>query len=380
MGGTWSAFASCRDASETMNLPDTTSFSFLLDVTKQACDELAVFVRAVYDSLSGDSSDSAKMKDDKSLFTIADGIVQETLKSCLFGGGKFEALVGEEDSSNINILEKPYRVDNLVVREELNGLIDQVRERLSKLGETIDANAYKNVSVFIDPIDGTREFCTKLGEQCSICIGFSVDGKPVAGIVYRPIPNPATWAAGCKSENQAFGALDLQVPPHANGLLTSNGGISPFIVELMKELNFERVPSGGAGNKMLMVLEGKGTCYIQDRGVSRWDTCAAQAVLEAYGGALVKLHNFVEKKELESYTYRKSNDNADFVAGLSSLTPYNSRVKGFAKGAVAENVEMVLPYSNLSGLFAMGKSELERSDFYFDAIGRAKAKHLPSYD
>jgi hypothetical protein len=41
---------------------------------------------------------------------------------------------------------------------------------------------------------------------------------------------------------------------------------------------------------------------------------------------------------------------------------------------------MVLPYSNLSGLFAMGKSELERSDFYFDAIERAKAKHLPSYD
>ena len=46
--------------------------------------------------------------------------------------------------------------------------------------------------------------------------------------------------------------------------------ISPFIVALIKELGYDRVPSGGAGNKMLMLLEGKGAAYIQDRGVSRW--------------------------------------------------------------------------------------------------------------
>jgi len=33
----------------------------------------------------------------------------------------------------------------------------------------------------------------------------------------------------------------------------------------MKELGYERVPSGGAGNKMLMLLEGRGSAYIQDR-------------------------------------------------------------------------------------------------------------------
>lgn len=49
-----------------------------------------------------------------------------------------------------------------------------------------------------------------------------------------------------------------------------NTGISPFIVALIAQLQFDRVPSGGAGNKMLMLLEGKGAAYIQDRGVSRW--------------------------------------------------------------------------------------------------------------
>jgi hypothetical protein len=33
---------------------------------------------------------------------------------------------------------------------------------------------------------------------------------------------------------------------------------------------------------MMMLLEGKGAVYIQDRGVSRWDTCGAQAVISVY--------------------------------------------------------------------------------------------------
>ena len=33
--------------------------------------------------------------------------------------------------------------------------------------------------------------------------------------------------------------------------------ISPFLAKLIDELDYERVPSGGAGNKMLMLLEGE---------------------------------------------------------------------------------------------------------------------------
>ena len=53
---------------------------------------------------------------------------------------------------------------------------------------------------------------------------------------------------------------------HQGGLLTSNGTISLFLRDLMEEMKYQRVPSGGAGNKMLMLLEGKGDIYIQDRG------------------------------------------------------------------------------------------------------------------
>ena len=120
------------------------------------------------------------------------------------------------------------------------------------------------MTVFIDPIDGTKEFTTQLGEQCTICIGFSnLFGKPVAGLVYRPITG--TWAAGAPSESYVDSQLDIPgelvgTGSYKPGLLTSNGGISPFISTLIAELEYPRVPSGGAGNKALMLLEGKASC------------------------------------------------------------------------------------------------------------------------
>ncbi|KAJ1406344.1 hypothetical protein B484DRAFT_301316, partial [Ochromonadaceae sp. CCMP2298] len=49
---------------------------------------------------------------------------------------------------------------------------------------------------------GTREFATGKGECVSILIGYNDPfGKPVAGIMYRPLTLPVTWAAGAASEN-----------------------------------------------------------------------------------------------------------------------------------------------------------------------------------
>jgi hypothetical protein len=40
----------------------------------------------------------------------------------------------------------------------------------------------------------------------------------------------------------------------AAGLLTSNGSISPFIKALLPALGYCRVPSGGAGNKVIKTV------------------------------------------------------------------------------------------------------------------------------
>jgi 3'-phosphoadenosine 5'-phosphosulfate (PAPS) 3'-phosphatase len=324
----------------------------LLIACVEACDVLQPLVRALYDSLAGDS---ATLKADASVFTIADGLVQQLLKSH-FLAGKVGAVVGEEDSADIHVAAPPYKVDHLAVPERYNDAIALARTsldaiRLSRLP------ALAQLTAFIDPIDGTREFSTKLGEQCSICIGFALDARAWAGIVYRPLTTPPTFAAGCVADRLVFSRLDM-APQPSTGLLTSNGGISPYLESLMAELQCPRVKSGGCGNKMLMLLERKGASYIQDRGISRWDTCAAEAVLIAHGGALVKLSPLLAADaavSLEPYTYRKSTHNLDFVPNLAALTPYNATVKvdGKAPAVMAARVEDVKAYSNLCGIFAI---------------------------
>jgi hypothetical protein len=106
---------------------------------------------------------------------------------------------------------------------------------------------------------------------------------------------------------------------------------------------------------MLMLLEGRGTAYIQDRGVSRWDTCGAQAVLEAHGGILCRLDRFLEDCDGEaSYTYRQTDKNLDFLPGKASLTKYNA-AKGVDVDGMAMDPSEVKSYANLCGLVALGK-------------------------
>jgi len=359
----------------------SSSLSTLCLISKEACDILTPLVKGFYSSISGDTS---KLKADNSFFTIADGLVQHLLVENLFNN-KFSNIVGEEEGTTVNIVNKPYTIDDLTIPEEFNCLVESSRDAINELSKSIDPNAYKSLTVFIDPIDGTREFSTGLGEQCSICIGFSdASGKPVAGVVYRPITSPATWASGAKSENFINSNLDLAKIPNPKGFLTSNGGISKFIGLLIEELGFERVPSGGAGNKMLMLLEGKGAAYIQDRGVSRWDTCGAEAVIEAYGGTLSKLNTFVADKSLSSYTYLKSPYNLDFEPGLSNLTPYNAADKNSVKKGEetrASTVESVKAYSNLCGLIALdGNCVKNDLDKIHTTILKVKETSAPSYD
>jgi 3'-phosphoadenosine 5'-phosphosulfate (PAPS) 3'-phosphatase len=360
------------------------TFSSLVQVSKTACDKIAPLIRTLYGAMN---SETSKLKADASVFTIADGIVQHLLSVHLFDPKKFRNVVGEEEDSKVNLNQRPYYVDRMKIPEEFYAEIDAVVADISRLGKTVDDKKFNDMTVFIDPIDGTREFASGLGEQCSVCIGFAdSSGNVVAGLVYRPIPNPATYAGGCSSEKFAISELDIPEVSNPSGFLTTNGGISKFTEALIAELGFQRVRSGGAGNKMLMLLEGKGAAYIQDRGVSRWDTAAAQAVIEAHGGALSKLTSFSRDKTLTSYVYLKSHINLDFEPGVAALTPYNCAAsvrvapQAGAPPTPAASAEEVKPYANLCGLIALSRAGLDDRDRIFAAVQRAQAAAPPSYD
>lgn len=124
-------------------------------------------------------------------------------------------------------------------------------------------------------------------------------------------------------------------------------------------------------------------------GVSRWDTCAAEAVVEAFGGRILKLTSIRDKGannfgEMNGrYTYLRTETNLDFIPGSARLTKYN-RVgsQAIQSDQMADDVHQVKPYSNLCGLVAFGNewNNVEGMKLISDAVQRAGEKNAPSYD
>ena len=81
--------------------------------------------------------------------------------------------------------------------------MDATLLRMQQLSSRIDATRFKHLTVFVDPIDGTREFATGRGEFVTVLLGYNdAAGRPAAGIVYRPLTQPTTWAAGALQEGE----------------------------------------------------------------------------------------------------------------------------------------------------------------------------------
>ena len=462
--------------------------------TLKTCQALTPAIRALYQAINintntantntDSTTTTTTTKADDSILTIADGIVQSLLIETLALQEILGHVVGEEEDDRINLTTKPYTVgETLVVPKEFEPIIDETRHHITKIRhefqaslpaastatatETTRHDYYQTVTAFIDPIDGTREFATNHGEQCTICVGFAAtrSGRPVAGVIYRPLSSSAlppaetteaasvasSWAVGAHEEQyfalSSSSSATTRPPPCEGGsFLTTNGRISPFLVACLDELHYHRVPSGGAGNKVLRLLEAEAAeeadeetdtrrppiVYIQDRGVSRWDTCAAQAVLEAQGGILYNLERFLqdspppmttrtntttdaenaaaednddaEDTTSFSYTYRQTDTNLDFVPGVAVLTKYNAAAamvdptssthnkEGSTSGGTtattahsprfAHTVSEVKPYANLGGLFAVTKrmNTPSRKRELWQALHRAAHVSPPAFD
>jgi 3'-phosphoadenosine 5'-phosphosulfate (PAPS) 3'-phosphatase len=444
------------------------SIERLCSTSLQACQLLQPLIAAIYTKLDGRSSSTSsrvggagssdteeeeviisKTKADESEFTIADGLVQYLLIHVLYNNVHFRNIVGEEEAdeedeehedTNSNNNKSEQILHGLSIPTDLEPILQSTKQSIELLSQqylSTSSDMYKEFTIFIDPIDGTREFINRQGTQCTICIGIANNsGKAVGGVVYRPLSYPyPTWATGVQNEKYAycnfFGQHDHDdsssiAPPSeeghheggsGGGLLTTNGPISPFISELITNCDMMRIKSGGAGNKMLLLLEhslyhhhyhhhsrdgaGSSMLYIQDRGVSRWDTCAAEAILYAFGGQLTKLTPYLvdadnevvavkeeEDEDSRRYKYLASTTNLDFIPGLATLTRNNCRrhdgnSTDFMKGEQKiMNVEDVKVYSNLCGFVAYGPewNTVDGKEYITKAIQRTAIVYLPSFN
>ncbi|XP_062620967.1 3'(2'),5'-bisphosphate nucleotidase 1-like [Saccostrea cucullata] len=156
----------------------------------------------------------------------------------------------------------------------------------------------EDVVIWVDPLDGTAEFTQGYLDHVTVLIGISVKGNAVAGVIHQPWFNfdkPGLPLGRCIWGVIGLGSFgfERETPP-ANKIIitTSRSHSDRMVTEAVESCNpDEIVRVGGAGHKVLLLIEGKVHAYVfASKGCKKWDTCAPEAILHAVGGTLTDFH------------------------------------------------------------------------------------------
>eukprot|EP01084_Bolivina_argentea_P045726 84154_1 len=270
--------------------------------------------------------------------TIADIAAQQLIQDSLLNTFPGISVIGEEDEDSIKkhkSLINP--IIPLLKLPEIYYKNDLYFQYLSgnKYNKIINQDLeLKDICIWIDPIDGTKEYTEGIKNAVTCLIGIAYKGHPIAGIINRPFSNqtifgfcqiPCLFFEKRKYTNSQKTEIetkmdekeekeydnDLQFDNILNmekissiNILTmedfkkrdknrrivccSRSHLSDKITDYIKKCDPGKiVRQGGAGGKVLMILEGHADSYVHfSKGTKKWDTCAPQACLECVGGIL----------------------------------------------------------------------------------------------
>ncbi|XP_072929837.1 3'(2'),5'-bisphosphate nucleotidase 1 isoform X1 [Epargyreus clarus] len=243
-------------------------------------------------------------------------------------------IIGEEDSldneadisSDWIVAEKDQEIMSLECPQNLNSIKEE------------------DIVVWVDPLDGTSEYTqgalmlkkdpwerwkmylthplisikwylsllqANYGflEHVTVLIGISVNERPVAGVIHQPYYK--TTVGGEKKigrtiwglQEVGVGGFTPAPPPDSLIITTTRSHSNPTVEKALQAMNASQILRvGGAGYKVLQLLEGVASVYVfASSGCKKWDTCAPEAILNAAGGKLTDiLGNFYKYGASES--------------------------------------------------------------------------------
>jgi 3'(2'), 5'-bisphosphate nucleotidase len=146
----------------------------------------------------------------------------------------------------------------------------------------------------VDPLDGTKEFVSRNGEF-TVNIALVDHHRAVFGVVYVPVQDTlysgvegagAYKQVGSNERSRIRTAVPAATPLRIVGSRSHRDSTLDRHLSKLDPCEFVAV---GSSLKFCLVAEGAADLYPRFGPTSEWDTAAAQAVVEAAGGAVVTL-------------------------------------------------------------------------------------------
>ena len=154
----------------------------------------------------------------------------------------------------------------------------------------------------VDPLDGTVEFVNRNGEF-TVNIALIDDKQPVLGVIYAPVTEQLWYAVGthCVCPPVAMRTHAVQPPvtilTHAvrpYTVLVSRSHrtqeVDEYINKVLRPAHPDLViDTQGSSLKFARLAEGSADVYVCYSKTKEWDTAAADAILRAAGGKVLRI-------------------------------------------------------------------------------------------
>jgi 3'(2'), 5'-bisphosphate nucleotidase len=143
----------------------------------------------------------------------------------------------------------------------------------------------------VDPLDGTKEFVSRNGEF-TVNIALIENHAPVLGVVHVPVSGTTYGGDIDSGAVRQVGAeppvrIHVSVPAPDTLRVVGSRSHGVDLSEHLPRLGPHTLLSIGSSLKFCLVAEGSADFYPRFGPTSEWDTAAAQAVVEAAGGAVI---------------------------------------------------------------------------------------------
>ncbi|XP_068198164.1 3'(2'),5'-bisphosphate nucleotidase 1 isoform X3 [Antennarius striatus] len=221
------------------------------------------------------------------LQTLADRLAQQSICASLSRRFPKVTIIGEEDlpseETSEDLIEDGHSEEILqkTCPAEYSGLKEE------------------ELVVWVDPLDGTKEYTEGLLDHVTVLIGIAYGGKAIAGVINQPFYNYQLGAGAELGRTiwgmPGLGAFGFQLKEVENDrriVVTTRSHSNKVVMDCVNAMEpHEVVRVGGAGNKIIQLVEGQVSAYVfASLGCKKWDTCAPEAILHAVGGKLTDMH------------------------------------------------------------------------------------------
>ena len=230
----------------------------------------------------------------------------------------------DEEEDSVDIV-KPFHLnhDPFIFSEELNALPHDKKVPM------------KHVTVWIDPLDATQEYTEtnddSLLKYVTTMICVALNGNPVIGVIHKPFEHKTYWGwkgYGVSSTISRMNRQEVIANRTSKGkdvIIVSRshpGEVDNFIHESLGS-NVEIIHAGGAGYKILQVMEGYADAYIHNTLIKKWDICAPNALIDSVDGHMSSLKGY-------SISY-SMDDDVRHESGVLAARSFSQHQKFFSK-------------------------------------------------